>query len=65
MLTQIQMDQFEKKGFLVLKGVIDEGDIHRLERGVANNPPLDGTLDPNAPLNHPEILIWGLSSRTK
>ena len=50
MLTQIQMDQFEKDGFLVLKGVIDEGDIHRLERGVANNPPLDGTLDPNAPI---------------
>ena len=43
------MDQFEKEGFLVLKGVIDEGNIHRLERGAANNPPLDGTLDPNAP----------------
>ena len=50
MLTQKQIDRFEKEGFLVLKGVIDEDDIKRLERGVANNPPLDGTLDPNAPI---------------
>ena len=50
MLTKKQIDRFEKEGFLVLKGVIDEDDIKRLERGVANNPPLDGTLDPNAPI---------------
>ena len=49
MLTEQQLAQYNKDGFLVLRGAISENDIKRLERGVANNPPLDGTLDPNAP----------------
>ena len=49
MLSQAQLEQYADQGFLVLKGAIDEAAIQRLERGVANNPPLDGTLDPNAP----------------
>jgi hypothetical protein len=32
-----------------LKGQLPEADIERLERGLARNPPLDGTLDPAAP----------------
>ena len=49
MLNQTQLRHYIDQGYLVLKGAIDEQDIQRLERGVANNPPLDGTLDPNAP----------------
>ena len=50
MLSQAQLIQYTEQGYLLLKGAIDEEDIQRLERGVANNPPLDGTLDPNAPV---------------
>ncbi len=49
-LTADQLAQYERDGFLLLKNAIPEADICRLERGVANNPPLDGTLDPNAPV---------------
>ncbi|MEM9624146.1 MAG: phytanoyl-CoA dioxygenase family protein [Pseudomonadota bacterium] len=50
MLSQAQQQQYQEEGYLLLKGAINEQDILRLERGVANNPPLDGTLDPNAPV---------------
>lgn len=50
MLSRTQIEQFNNQGYLILKGAIDEVDIQRLEQGVANNPPLDGTLDPNAPV---------------
>ena len=50
MLSKTQIEQFNNQGYLILKGAIDEMDIQRLEKGVANNPPLDGTLDPNAPV---------------
>ena len=50
MLSKTQIEQFNNQGYLILKGAIDELDIQRLEQGVANNPPLDGTLDPNAPV---------------
>ncbi len=50
MLDQAQMQQYNEQGYLILKGAITNEEIHRLERGVANNPPLDGTLDPNAPV---------------
>ena len=50
MLSQTQREQYDEQGYLILKGAIAEHEIQRLERGVANNPPLDGTLDPNAPV---------------
>ena len=50
MLSQTQLDKFDRDGYLILPGAISEEEIQRLERGVANNPPLDGTLDPNAPV---------------
>ena len=50
MLSTAQLDQYNKDGFLILRGAIPEPDIQRLENGVANNPPLDSTLDPNAPV---------------
>ncbi len=50
MLSQSQTDQYQRDGYLILRGAVNEADIQRLERGVANNPPLDGTLDPNAPV---------------
>ena len=50
MLSAIQLDQYNKDGFFILRGAIPESDIQRLERGVANNPPLDATLDPNVPV---------------
>ncbi len=48
-LSKAQLDDYRRDGYLVLRGAIAEADIRRLEQGVANNPPLDGTLDPNAP----------------
>ncbi len=48
-LSAAQLKRYAQDGYLVLRGAIDEEAISRLERGVANNPPLDGTLDPNAP----------------
>ena len=50
MLSQTQLDKFDRDGYLILPGAISEEEIQRLERGVASNPPLDGTLDPNAPV---------------
>ncbi|MEM7077697.1 MAG: phytanoyl-CoA dioxygenase family protein [Pseudomonadota bacterium] len=49
-LDAAQLAHYEREGYLILRGAIGEGDLARLERGVANNPPLDGTLDPNAPV---------------
>ena len=49
MLTEAQLSEYTEQGFLILRGAISDHDIQRLERGVANNPPLDGTLDPYAP----------------
>ena len=49
MLSPAQIESYQQDGYLVLRGAIPEADICRLERGVASNPPLDGTLDPNAP----------------
>lgn len=44
MLTDSQVRDYERDGFLVLKGQIPEADVERLDRGFANNPPSDGTL---------------------
>lgn len=52
MLTSQQQADYLRDGFLILRGAIPDGDIERLERGLARNPPLDGTLD--ATLNYPE-----------
>ncbi len=49
MLTPEQLADYQANGYLVLRGAIDEGDLERLERGLERNPPLDGTLDPDAP----------------
>ena len=44
MLTAEQVAAYERDGFLVLRGQIAKAELQRLERGVARNPPLDGTL---------------------
>ena len=49
MLSAQQVEQYQQDGYLILRGAVSEDDIARLERGVANNPPVDGTLDPYAP----------------
>ncbi len=49
-LRKEQRLAYERDGYFILRGAINEAEIARLERGVANNPPLDGTLDPNAPI---------------
>ncbi len=49
MLSSEQLKQYTTDGYIVLRHAIPQADIQRLEQGVANNPPLDGTLDPNAP----------------
>jgi hypothetical protein len=49
MLSDDDLRNYHRDGFIVLRGAISDADITRLERGVDNNPPLDGTLDPYAP----------------
>lgn len=48
-LTAEQHAFYQREGYLLIRQAIGEADIVRLEQGVANNPPLDGTLDPYAP----------------
>ncbi len=50
MLTEVEQSAYERDGYVVLRKAISEAEIQRLERGVENNPPLDATLDPNAPV---------------
>ena len=45
MLDANQLEDYRRDGYLVLKAAIPEPDIQRLERGLARNPPLDGTLE--------------------
>ena len=52
MLTDHQRADYERDGFLLLKGAISEEEVRRLERGLARNPPLDGTLTDDTP-NYP------------
>lgn len=49
-LTESQLRDYERDGFLVIRGAIPDADIERLERAVDRNPPIDGTLDPTAPV---------------
>ena len=44
-LSESDLRQYQRDGFLVLKGRIPDTDIARIEDGFARNPPLDGTLD--------------------
>ena len=44
-LTEEQLRDYQRDGFLVLRGAIPDADICRFEEGFARNPPLDGTLD--------------------
>ncbi|MEM7221018.1 MAG: phytanoyl-CoA dioxygenase family protein [Pseudomonadota bacterium] len=43
-LGDAEVAAYERDGFIVLRGAIGEDDLTRLERGLARNPPLDGTL---------------------
>ena len=52
-LTPSQLADYRRDGFLLLKGSIPEADVERFESALDRNPPLDGTLDPNAG-NFPE-----------
>ena len=52
MLTEPQRADYERDGFLLLKGAISEAEVSRLEQGLARNPPLDGTLTDDTP-NYP------------
>ncbi len=47
-LTDEQLAAYERDGFLLLKGRIPESDVQRFESALDRNPPLDGTIDPNA-----------------
>lgn len=53
MLNDAQRRTYSKDGYLLLKGAISEAEIKRLERGLARNPPLDGTLAGDTQ-NYPE-----------
>lgn len=44
-LSESQLRDYQRDGFLVLRGVIDDAEVCRFEEGFARNPPLDGTLD--------------------
>ncbi|MFT7601062.1 MAG: hypothetical protein ACI8TP_004012 [Acidimicrobiales bacterium] len=54
MLTKDQLAEYERNGFLVLKGQIPGSDINRLEQALERNPPLDGTLYDVSTLSYPE-----------
>lgn len=43
-LETAQVAQYQRDGYLILRGAIDETQIVRLERGLERNPPLHGTL---------------------
>jgi hypothetical protein len=42
MLTSEQIENYERDGYLLLRGQIDEASLQRFERGLVRNPPLDG-----------------------
>ncbi len=44
-LTDDQLADYHRDGFLVLRGALSDDEIVRAEHGFARNPPLDGTLD--------------------
>ncbi|MGI9613174.1 MAG: phytanoyl-CoA dioxygenase family protein [Acidimicrobiales bacterium] len=44
-LTESQLRDYQRDGFLVLRGAVSDADVCRYEAGLARNPPLDGTLD--------------------
>ncbi|MGH1488813.1 MAG: phytanoyl-CoA dioxygenase family protein [Acidimicrobiales bacterium] len=52
-LSPEQLADYQRDGYLILKGRIPETDIQRFEAALDRNPPLDATLDPNAG-NFPE-----------
>jgi ectoine hydroxylase-related dioxygenase (phytanoyl-CoA dioxygenase family) len=41
-LTPEQIESYERDGYLLLRGQMDEASLQRFERGLARNPPLDG-----------------------
>lgn len=45
MLTEEQLREYDRDGFLVLRGAISEADLTRFDAGVARNPPIDQTLN--------------------
>ena len=53
MLNEAQKKAYETQGYLLLKGAISEEEVARLEKGLARNPPLDGTLAGDTQ-NYPE-----------
>ena len=63
MLNDDQLARYHRDGYLILRGAIAETDMARLEQGVENNPPLDGTLDPQLP-EYPAPGRYTLASQT-
>lgn len=53
-LSPSQLTDYQRDGFVVLRGVIADAEISRLEGGFARNPPLDGTLYDIKALQYPE-----------
>ena len=53
-LTEAEVTAYERDGFLVRRGVLTDDEISRAERGLAVNPPLDGTLYDVRQLTYPE-----------
>ncbi len=52
-LSQSQIDNFNRDGFLILRSAIDDSEIKRLERGLSQATPVDKSLEPTAPV-YPE-----------
>lgn len=53
-LTDEEAAAYHRDGFLVRRGVLSDAEISRAERGLAANPPLDGTLYDVRQLSYPE-----------
>lgn len=53
-LSDSELANYERDGFLVRRGVLSDAEISRLETGFSRQPPLDGTLYDVRRLEYPE-----------
>ncbi len=52
MLSAEQIADYDRDGFVIVRGAVSDAEIERLYAGLARNPPLDGTLQTG--LTYPE-----------
>ncbi|MDG2111127.1 MAG: hypothetical protein P8N02_00755, partial [Actinomycetota bacterium] len=53
-LSDAEVANYERDGFLIRRGVLSDAEVTRAESGFARHPPLDGTLYDVRTLHYPE-----------